>query len=114
MDTCLFCDLVAGKIPCDEVFSDERSLAFRDINPQGPVHILLIPKRHIGAMTELGDEDTELVGSMLVTAARIAQAEGLAEQGYRCVINCGRHGCQSVDHLHIHLIGGRQMGWPPG
>ena len=114
MEDCLFCDLAAARIPCDEVFSDDDLLAFRDINPQGPVHILVIPKRHIAAMTDLCAEDVDLMGNLFVAAARIAAAEGLDTTGYRCVVNCGRDGCQSVDHLHLHLIGGRQLGWPPG
>ena len=114
MGQCLFCEIAAGNIPCTEVFSDDEILAFRDINPQGPVHILVIPRRHIPGMTDLAATDSPLLGRLLVATAQIAADEGLDPDGYRCVINSGVHGCQSVDHLHLHLIGGRQLDWPPG
>lgn len=114
MVRCLFCQIVAGEIPCDEVYSGDDIFAFRDINPQGPVHILVVPRRHLAGMADLTATDTSLLGRLLLTAAEIAAREGLASDGYRCVINHGRHGCQSVDHLHLHLIGGRQLDWPPG
>ena len=114
MSDCLFCKLVAGEIPCDQVHTDSEFLAFRDINPQAPVHVLVIPRRHIAALTDLADEDADLVGRLQVTAARIAAELGLAESGYRFVINCGTDGCQTVPHLHLHLLGGRPLSWPPG
>jgi histidine triad (HIT) family protein len=114
MGQCLFCAIVAGNVPCDEVFGDDEILAFRDINPQGPVHILVIPRQHLPGMKVLTDADAPSLGRLLVVASRIAAQEGLDRDGYRCVINQGTHGCQSVDHLHLHLIGGRQLGWPPG
>lgn len=112
MSDCLFCKMVAGEIRPDVVFEDESVLAFRDINAQAPTHVLIIPKRHIANLNEL--DDAELGGRLLKTAASIAKQEGLAEEGYRTVFNCNRHGGQEVFHLHLHLLGGRQMTWPPG
>jgi histidine triad (HIT) family protein len=114
MGSCLFCDIVAGKIPCTEVHSDEKFLAFRDIDPKAPAHILVIPRRHIASLAELQDTDSALVGDLLMTATRLAASEGLVEKGYRFVINCGSDGGQTVGHLHLHLLGGRPLGWPPG
>ena len=112
MTDCLFCKMVAGVIKPDVVYEDENVLAFRDINPQAPVHILIIPKRHIATLNDL--DDTLLAGQLLQTAAKLAQQEGIAEAGYRTVFNCNRKGGQDVYHLHLHLLGGRQMTWPPG
>jgi len=112
MTDCLFCKMVAGVINPDIVFEDENVLAFRDINPQAPVHILIIPKRHIAILNDL--DDTLLAGQILQTAVKLAKQEGIAETGYRTVFNCNRHGGQDVYHLHLHLLGGRQMTWPPG
>ncbi len=114
MPSCIFCDIVAGKIPSTEVFADKDFLAFRDIDPQAPVHILLIPRRHIGSLADLQAGDKDLMGNLLLAAVNIADEEGLTESGYRFVINCGRQGGQAVDHLHLHILGGRQMNWPPG
>lgn len=112
MTDCLFCKMVAGDIKPDVVFEDDDILAFRDIGPQAPVHILIIPKRHIATLNEL--DDGQLAGQLLLTAVQIAKQEELAEDGYRTVFNCNRHGGQAVYHLHLHLLGGRQMSWPPG
>jgi histidine triad (HIT) family protein len=112
MTDCLFCKMVAGTIKPDVVFEDENILAFRDINPQAPVHILIIPKRHISTMNDL--DDTLLTGQILQTAAKLARQEGISEAGYRTVFNCNKNGGQDVYHLHLHLLGGRQMSWPPG
>jgi histidine triad (HIT) family protein len=114
MGTCLFCDIAAGKIPCTEVHSDDNFLAFRDIDPKAPTHILVIPRRHVAALTELQDDDAEMAGQLVIAAARIASAEGLDDAGYRFVINCGSDGGQTVDHLHLHILGGRPLQWPPG
>ena len=114
MDPCLFCDIAAGKIPCTEVHSDEKFLAFRDIDPKAPTHILVIPRRHITGLSELQDSDSDLAGELMLTAARIAAGEGLDEEGYRFVINSGQDGGQTVGHLHLHILGGRPMAWPPG
>ena len=112
MTNCLFCKMVAGVIKPDVVFEDDTVLAFRDINPQAPVHILIIPKVHIATLNDL--DDTPLAGQLLQTAAKLAKQEGLSEDGYRTVFNCNRKGGQDVYHLHLHLLGGRQMHWPPG
>ena len=104
--------MVAGDIKPDVVYEDNEVLAFRDINPQAPVHILIIPKLHIKTLNEL--DNTELAGHLVQTAAKIAKAEGLAEDGYRTVFNCNAKGGQEVYHLHLHLLAGRQMTWPPG
>lgn len=112
MIDCLFCKMVAGVIKPDVVFEDENVLAFRDINPQAPVHILIIPKRHIATLNDL--DDTLLAGQILLTAAKLAKQEGISEAGYRTALNCNKKGGQDVYHLHLHLLGGRQMIWPPG
>ena len=112
MTDCLFCKMVSGVIIPDVVFEDDKVLAFRDLNPQAPVHILIIPKTHIATLNDL--DDTQLAGHLLQTAVKIAQAEGLAETGYRTLFNCNQHGGQEVYHLHLHLLGGRQLMWPPG
>lgn len=112
MVDCLFCKMVSGDIKPSVVFDDENVLAFRDINPQAPVHILVIPKRHIATLNDLDDQ--LLAGKLLSTAVSLAHQEGLADDGYRTVFNCNQHGGQAVYHLHLHLLGGRQMSWPPG
>jgi histidine triad (HIT) family protein len=114
MSSCLFCDMVAGKVPCQEVHRDDDFLAFRDIAPQAPTHILIIPRRHVVSIAELEDDDRDLAGALLLLARRLAAAEGLDGSGYRCVLNSGADGGQSVFHLHLHLLGGRPMTWPPG
>ncbi|MCB1183042.1 histidine triad nucleotide-binding protein [bacterium] len=114
MSSCLFCDIAAGAIPCDRIHADDHLVAFRDIAPQAPTHILIIPRRHIASMAHFDGTEQDLAGAMLVLAAQIAAAEGLAEDGYRCVINCGDNGGQTVGHLHLHLLGGRSLSWPPG
>ena len=111
---CLFCRIAAGEIPADEVYSDDSVLAFRDIAPQAPTHILIIPRKHIASVNELGPDDTELMGSMYQVAKKLAASEGISEDGYRMVINAGADGGQTVFHIHLHLFGGRRMGWPPG
>jgi histidine triad (HIT) family protein len=112
MSDCLFCKMVAGDIKPDVVYENEAILAFRDINPQAPVHILIIPKSHITTLNDLND--VQLGGQILQVAVELAEQEGLTEDGYRTVFNCNRNGGQAVYHLHLHLLGGRQMGWPPG
>ena len=114
MGTCLFCDIAAGKIPCTEVHGDDDFLAFRDIDPKAPTHILVIPRGHVSGLSDLQDADQDMAGRLVLTASRIATAEGLDQAGYRFVINCGRDGGQTVDHLHLPILGGRAFGWPPG
>tara|TARA_R100001377_G_scaffold50917_1_gene29729 strand:- start:1179 stop:1526 length:348 start_codon:yes stop_codon:yes gene_type:complete len=111
---CLFCKIAAGEIPSTQVYSDEHIVAFRDISPAAPQHILLIPRKHIQSVAALAGQDGELMGKLLLTAKRIAIDEGFSESGYRCVLNTGEDGGQTVSHLHLHLLAGRQMSWPPG
>jgi len=111
---CLFCSMAAGTTPCDRLDETDRVLAFRDINPQAPTHVLLIPKQHVAASAaEVGPEHGALLGELFGLAARIAEREGLS-QGWRLVTNVGGHAGQTVPHLHLHLLGGRPMRWPPG
>ena len=114
MSETLFEKIVAREIPADIVWEDDDLLAFRDIEPQAPVHILIIPKRKIRTLNDLETEHAELVGRMVLAARDIAQSEGIAEDGYRLNFNCNEGGGQSVWHIHLHLLGGRQMKWPPG
>jgi histidine triad (HIT) family protein len=111
---CLFCRIAAGSIPADIVHTDDSVVAFRDIAPQAPTHVLLIPRDHIGSAADLSDADATLVGHLFGVAADIARSEGIADSGYRVVTNVGADGGQSVEHLHLHLLGGRSMTWPPG
>ncbi|HET7029368.1 MAG TPA: histidine triad nucleotide-binding protein [Candidatus Limnocylindrales bacterium] len=111
---CLFCRIVAGEIPSRQVADDDLVLAFHDIAPRSPTHILVIPKTHIGSAADLTEDDGVLLGRLFATAARIAREAGIAEDGYRLVSNVGRWGGQTVDHLHVHLMGGRAFDWPPG
>jgi histidine triad (HIT) family protein len=111
---CLFCKIVNGAIPSQKVFEDERAFAFRDNNPQAPGHVRVIPRAHVASLEEAGDADEALLGHLLLVAARIARAEGLAEGGYRTVINTGADAGQSVFHVHAHVLGGRNLSWPPG
>ncbi|SEN04331.1 histidine triad nucleotide-binding protein [Lihuaxuella thermophila] len=114
MDNCIFCQIVEGKIPSEKVYEDEDLLAFRDINPVAPVHVLIIPKKHISSLLELTEEDQPLAGKILHAAQKIARQLGLAEKGFRVVNNVGEEGGQTVFHIHFHLLGGRQLTWPPG
>jgi len=111
---CLFCKIVEKKIPSKIVYEDERVLAFEDINPQAPVHILVIPKKHISTSLEIKSDDNELVGYMFQIANKIAKEKNIAERGFRLVMNCNRESGQTVFHIHLHLLGGRIMHWPPG
>ena len=113
MSACLFCRILRGEIPSKKVYEDERAYAFEDINPQAPTHILIIPKKHVVGLKEAGPEDAELLGYCQLVAARIAR-ERKIEDGYRTVFNVGPRAGQSVFHLHLHLLGGRNLGWPPG
>ncbi|HEX5015682.1 MAG TPA: histidine triad nucleotide-binding protein [Candidatus Limnocylindrales bacterium] len=111
---CLFCKIAAGDIPSDKVHEDEAVVAFRDIAPRAPTHILVIPRDHIASAADLTETDAPLLGKLFGTIAEIARREGIADSGYRLVSNVGRWGGQTVDHLHIHLLGGRAFQWPPG
>jgi histidine triad (HIT) family protein len=114
MTDCLFCKMVAGEITPNKVYEDQDILAFHDINPQAPVHILIIPKQHIATLNDLPDSDTEIMGKLYMAAKSIATSEGFAESGYRTVINCNKDGGQDIYHIHLHLLAGRGMHWPPG
>jgi len=115
---CLFCNIAANTIPVTRLYEDDQILAFPDINPQAPVHILIIPKKHFSSLAATTPHDAPLLGHLLSAAAKIAEQQGLAPiknaGGYRVVLNTGPNGGQTVDHLHLHLLGGRHMGWPPG
>lgn len=111
---CIFCEIVAGRIPAKVAYQDDDVLAFHDINPQGPVHVLLIPKRHITSLLELTADDDATVGLLVRQARNLAESLGLAERGFRLVFNCGDDAGYSVYHIHLHLVGGRPLGWPPG
>jgi histidine triad (HIT) family protein len=113
-ESCLFCKIIAGDIPSDNVYEDDLVLAFNDINPVAPVHQLIIPRRHVESAAELAESDAQLLGRLFATAASLAREADLPERGYRLVTNIGADGGQSVPHLHFHLIGGRRMAWPPG
>jgi histidine triad (HIT) family protein len=114
MTDCIFCKIGAHQIPSDTVYEDDEFLAFRDINPAAPTHVLVIPKQHISSLLDSADQDTELLGRMLRLAAKLARDLGLQEKGFRVVVNTGIDGGQSVEHLHFHLLGGRLLQWPPG
>ena len=114
MDNCIFCKIVKGEIPCKKVFEDEEFLAFHDLNPQAPLHVLVIPKKHIPNIMEIEAEDSSLIGRLVYRAQELAKSEDCEEMGARFVINCKSHGGQTVDHLHVHILGGRFLTWPPG
>lgn len=111
---CLFCRIVAGEVPADLVHVDDRAVVIRDLNPQAPVHLLVIPRDHLESLDDASQRDEALLGHLLRVAARVANGAGLAEDGYRAVINNGAGAGQSVFHLHVHVLGGRAMNWPPG
>ncbi len=114
MTDCLFCKMVNGNIKPDTVYEDDRVLAFRDINPQAPTHILVVPKEHVATLNDLDEAHSDIVGRLYLVAKQIAHNEGIAEEGYRTLINCNAGAGQTVFHLHLHILGGRPMGWPPG
>lgn len=110
----LFLRIIRREIPADIVYETEQVLAFRDIDPKAPVHVLIIPKQHIRTVNDIADSQAGVLGEMVLAAQAIAAQEGIADQGYRLVMNCNEHGGQSVFHIHMHLLGGRQLSWPPG
>ena len=114
MSDCLFCKLIARQIPAAIVYQNDDVVAFKDITPQAPTHVLIVPRRHIASLNDLAPGDDALVGEMVRTAAAIAKEHGHAERGYRTVFNCNADAGQTVFHLHLHLLGGRKMTWPPG
>jgi histidine triad (HIT) family protein len=114
MTDCIFCKISAGSIPADIVYQNDAVLAFRDLNPQAPTHVLVIPKKHIATTNDIAPVDADLIGDMYLAAKQIAKDEGIADSGYRTVMNCNRGAGQTVFHIHLHVLGGRQMTWPPG
>ena len=113
-ESCIFCEIANGRIPAAIVFQDETTAAFKDINAQAPVHVLVVPRMHISSINDLEPRDAETVGKLFLAAKRIAGELGIADSGYRLVMNCGRDAGQTVDHIHLHLLGGRALKWPPG
>lgn len=111
---CVFCRIASGEIPAERVYEDDGVIAIRDINPQAPVHLLLIPRRHIASLAGVTPADRDLLGALMLLAAALAEREGVRGRGFRLVMNSGAEGGQTVPHLHLHLLGGRAMGWPPG
>ena len=111
---CLFCRILAGEVPSEEVASTERTYAFRDVNPVAPTHVLVIPRDHVADAAAVGPGHAEMLAEMLTTAQQVARSEGLEERGYRLVFNVGEDASNSVGHLHLHVIGGRRLAWPPG
>ena len=114
MDNCIFCKIAAGEIPSTKVYEDDFIYAFNDINPEAPVHVVIIPKKHINSLNDITEEDSEIIANALFASKIIAKTLGIDESGYRLVNNCGEHGGQTVKHLHFHLLGGRKLNWPPG
>ena len=114
MSDCIFCKIASGDIPGDVVYQDDRVIAVNDIDPKAPVHILIMPKKHIPSLNEIDDSNKDIMAHILTVAANLAKAKGVAEKGYRIVNNCGVQGGQSVNHIHFHLLGGRSLTWPPG
>ena len=113
-DSCLFCRIAAGEIPADVIYQDDDVVAFRDIAPQAPLHLLIIPRKHIASLNEAQPEDAAVLGKLMTTASQLAESEGVAESGWRAVVNVGEGGGQTVFHVHLHLISGRPLKWPPG
>jgi histidine triad (HIT) family protein len=111
---CLFCKIIEKQIPASIVYEDGRVVAFNDINPQAPTHVLVVPKKHIATPLDISDEHNELIGHMFQVAANIAKERGIAERGFRALMNCNAEAGQSVFHIHLHILGGRPMQWPPG
>ena len=114
MTDCIFCKIISGDIPGDIIYQNDDVLAFRDLNPQAPTHVLVIPKKHVSTINDIQPEDAELVGKMFLAAQQIAKDEGIDESGYRTVMNCNAGAGQTVFHIHLHVLGGRGMSWPPG
>ena len=114
MSDCLFCGIVEGKIKANVVYQDDAAVAFKDIAPKAPVHILIIPRKHIASVSDIAEQDHPLIGEIFQIAAKLAREQGIADSGYRLVVNSGPDAGQSVFHLHYHLLGGRQLSWPPG
>ena len=113
-ESCIFCRIIAGSIPAKLAHEDDQTLAFHDVDPRAPVHVLIVPRAHIPAVDGLGEADAELMGRLMLAARKLARELGVADSGYRLVVNNGADAGQSVDHIHMHLLGGRPLKWPPG
>ncbi len=113
-DNCLFCKILEGEIPAELIYESDTAVAFRDINPQAPIHALVIPRKHISTINDIDVDDEAIIGSLYSAARHIAAAEGIADEGYRAVMNCNEGAGQSVFHIHLHVLGGRRLDWPPG
>jgi len=114
MKSCLFCKIINEEIPCNKVYEDDKILAFRDIKPEAPVHIVIIPKIHIESLNELSEQQSEVISHIFLKTKVIAEEQGIKDSGYRVVNNCGEHAGQTVQHIHFHILGGREFFWPPG
>ncbi len=114
MGDCLFCGIIKGDIKGDIVYQDSSVVAFRDINPKAPVHLLIVPRKHLSTLLDVGEEDKELIGDLMAVCTKLAKDQGISEDGFRVVVNCGAGAGQSVFHVHFHLLGGRPLTWPPG
>ncbi len=114
MSDCIFCKISSGEIPSDKVYEDDSIVGFRDIQPQAPTHIVVIPRKHIETLNDVAESDAALMSGLLLACQKIAKQENLSDRGYRVVMNCNKDGGQAVFHIHAHLLGGRYMGWPPG
>ncbi|WP_291560394.1 MULTISPECIES: histidine triad nucleotide-binding protein [unclassified Clostridium] len=114
MSDCIFCKIINGEIPCNKVYEDDKVLAFKDINPEAPIHILLIPKIHIASINDLNHQNSHLISHIFLTIQNIAKELGIDESGYRVVTNTGKDGGQTVNHIHFHILAGRNLKWPPG
>jgi len=114
MTDCIFCKVANGEIDSKNVYKDDEIVAFHDINKKAPVHIIIIPRKHIPSLLDISTEDVQLIGKMHIIAGQLAKEQGIAESGFRLVLNCNKDAGQSVEHVHMHLMGGRPMGWPPG
>ncbi len=113
-EDCIFCKIIKKQIPCDLVYEDDKVIAFNDISPQAPIHVIIIPRQHIEDLNSIKQESSEVIGHIFMVVREIAKKLGVAENGYRIVSNCGEQGGQTVQHIHFHLLGGRMLQWPPG
>ncbi|KYH28576.1 MULTISPECIES: histidine triad nucleotide-binding protein [Clostridium] len=113
MEECIFCKIIKGEIPCKKVYEDDKVLGFEDINPKAPVHVLLIPKKHIKSLNDLCEEDSDIISHMMLMVKKVAEKVNIRDNGYRLVVNCGKDGGQEVPHIHFHILGGKPLSWQP-
>lgn len=114
MDNCIFCKIISGEIPSQKVYEDDLVISFKDINPEAPTHILIIPKKHISSLNDVTEEDCNIISHIFMVAKKLVKELGIDKEGYRIVSNCGEQGGQTVEHIHFHVLGGRSLNWPPG